>query len=113
LCWKERSLTVPRNPQLNKNGELIHLLSTEGLSRDILTNILDTAANFVSVSNREVKKGAAAARQERVQPVLREQHPHPHHLRHRRHAPVADVSTLDIARVHRQGRDRCWTPLPT
>ena len=50
-------LTVQRkNPQLNKNGELIHLLSTEGLSRDILTQILDTAANFVSVSNREVKK---------------------------------------------------------
>ena len=45
-----------RNPQLNKNGELIHLLSTEGLSRDILTHILDTAANFVSVSDREVKK---------------------------------------------------------
>ena len=45
-----------RNPQLNKNGELIHLLSTEGLSKAILTQILDTAANFVSVSNREVKK---------------------------------------------------------
>ena len=45
-----------RNPQLNKNGELIHLLSTEGLSRDILTHILDTAANFVSVNDREVKK---------------------------------------------------------
>ncbi len=45
-----------RNPQLNKNGELIHLLSTEGLSRTLLTHILDTAANFVSVSDREVKK---------------------------------------------------------
>ena len=45
-----------RNPQLNKNGELIHLLSTEGLSRDILTHILDTAANFVSVNSREMKK---------------------------------------------------------
>ena len=45
-----------RNPQLNKNGELIHLLSPEGLSRDILTHILDTAAQFVSVSDREVKK---------------------------------------------------------
>ena len=45
-----------RNPQLNKNGELIHLLSTEGLSRDILTHILDHAANFVSVNDREVKK---------------------------------------------------------
>ena len=45
-----------RNPQLNKNGELIHLLSPEGLSRDILTHILDTASNFVSVNDREVKK---------------------------------------------------------
>jgi aspartate carbamoyltransferase catalytic subunit len=45
-----------RNPQLNKNGELIHLLSIEGLPKATLTQILDTAANFVSVNNREVKK---------------------------------------------------------
>ena len=45
-----------RNPQLNRHGELIHLLSTEGLSRELLTHILDTAAQFVSVSDREVKK---------------------------------------------------------
>jgi len=45
-----------RNPQLNKNGELIHLLSTEGLSRDMLMHILDTASQFVSVSDRDVKK---------------------------------------------------------
>ena len=45
-----------RNPQLNKNGELIHLLTTEGLPKDILIQVLDTAANFVSVSHREVKK---------------------------------------------------------
>src|SRR5574343_2062328 len=45
-----------RNPQLNKNGELIHLLSTEGLPKGIITQILDTAAGFVSVSDREVKK---------------------------------------------------------
>jgi aspartate carbamoyltransferase catalytic subunit len=44
------------NPQLNKHGELVHLLSTEGLPRDLLTHILDTAAQFVSVSDREVKK---------------------------------------------------------
>ena len=46
----------PRNPQLNKHGELIHLLSIEGLPREILTHILDTASNFVSVNDREVKK---------------------------------------------------------
>ncbi|BAO81513.1 aspartate carbamoyltransferase, catalytic chain [Serpentinimonas raichei] len=44
------------NPQLNRHGELIHLLSTEGLPREILTHILDTAANFVGVHQREVKK---------------------------------------------------------
>ncbi|MGC9562324.1 MAG: aspartate carbamoyltransferase catalytic subunit [Brachymonas sp.] len=47
---------LSKNPQLNKHGELIHLLSTEGLSRDILTHILDTASQFVSVNDREVKK---------------------------------------------------------
>src|SRR3954462_4082777 len=45
-----------KNPQLNRNGELVHLLSIEGLPREILTHILDTAAGFVSVSDREVKK---------------------------------------------------------
>ena len=43
------------NPQLNKNGELIHLLSTEGLSKDILMHILATASSFVSVTDRKVK----------------------------------------------------------
>jgi aspartate carbamoyltransferase catalytic subunit len=45
-----------RNPQLNKNGELRHLLSIEGLPKAVLTHILDTAATFASVSEREVKK---------------------------------------------------------
>ena len=44
------------NPQLNSNGELTHLLSTEGLPRDILLHILDTAESFAGVSEREVKK---------------------------------------------------------
>jgi len=45
-----------RNPQLNKNGELVHLLSIEGLPASILRQVLDTAENFVSVNDREVKK---------------------------------------------------------
>jgi len=45
-----------RNPQLNKHGELIHLLSTEGLPRAIIEQILDTAGSFLSVNDREVKK---------------------------------------------------------
>lgn len=44
------------NPQLNKNGELQHLLTIEGLPKAIITHILDTASSFVSVSDREVKK---------------------------------------------------------
>ena len=45
-----------RNPQLNAHGELIHLLSIEGLPRAVLTQILDTASTFLSVNDREVKK---------------------------------------------------------
>ncbi len=44
------------NPQLNKHGELTHLLSIEGLSAPILKQILETAASFVGVAEREVKK---------------------------------------------------------
>ena len=44
------------NPQLTKNGELKHLLSTEGLPKAIVNHILDTADQFVSVTDREVKK---------------------------------------------------------
>ena len=46
----------PRNPQLNKNGELHHLLSLEGLPADTLRQILDAAESFVGVTQREVKK---------------------------------------------------------
>lgn len=45
-----------RNPQLNRHGELTHLITTEGLSRDILTHILDRAQSFVPLANREIKK---------------------------------------------------------
>jgi aspartate carbamoyltransferase catalytic subunit len=45
-----------RHPQLNAHGELIHLLSIEGLPRAVLTHILDTAGTFLSVGDREVKK---------------------------------------------------------
>jgi aspartate carbamoyltransferase catalytic subunit len=45
-----------RNPQLNAHGELIHLLSIEGLPQPVLYQILDTAGTFLSVNDREVKK---------------------------------------------------------
>ena len=44
------------NPQLNKNGELQHLLTIEGLPKAVITRILDTASSFVGLGDREVKK---------------------------------------------------------
>ena len=44
------------SPQLNREGQLTHLLSVEGLPQQILTQILDTAASFMEVSARDVKK---------------------------------------------------------
>lgn len=44
------------NPQLNDDGELIHLLTTDGLPRQSLIQILDTASSFLEVSDRDVKK---------------------------------------------------------
>lgn len=45
------------NPQLNKQGELQHLLSTEGLPSRILFDILDRASAFVDEAGRgEIKK---------------------------------------------------------
>jgi aspartate carbamoyltransferase catalytic subunit len=43
------------NLQLTPNGRLRHLLSLDGLPARILTQILDTAASFVAVGEREVK----------------------------------------------------------
>ena len=44
------------NPQLNVHGELNHLLTIEGLPRAMIERILDTAAPFTEVAEREVKK---------------------------------------------------------
>lgn len=45
-----------RNPQLNPRGALTHLLTTEGVSRIILTRILDTAELFLTTTEGEIKK---------------------------------------------------------
>ena len=42
--------------QLTPDGRLRHLLTTEGLPAEMIRHILDTADQFVSVSEREVKK---------------------------------------------------------
>ena len=45
-----------RNPQLNANGELTHLLTLEGLPAEVIRHILYTAVPFTSIAERDVKK---------------------------------------------------------
>jgi len=45
-----------RNPQLNADGALTHLLTLEGLPPAVIRHILDTAVPFVGIAEREVKK---------------------------------------------------------
>ena len=44
------------NIQLDKNGQLKHFLTVEGLSTELLTNILDTAESFANINAQSVKK---------------------------------------------------------
>ena len=46
-----------RNPQLNSNGELTHLLTVEGLPRAIVNQILDRAETFLPFAEREAYTG--------------------------------------------------------
>ncbi len=47
---------LARNPQLDANGGLRHLLTLEGLPAAVITRILDTAVPFAAIGEREVKK---------------------------------------------------------
>jgi aspartate carbamoyltransferase catalytic subunit len=47
---------MPSHPQLGADGVVKHLLSIEGLPREVLLRILDTAESFLEVSDRDVKK---------------------------------------------------------
>ena len=44
------------NLQIRNDGRLRHFLSTEGLNRGLLTEILDTAESFAGVAEQSVKK---------------------------------------------------------
>lgn len=46
----------PNRIQLNSNGQLKHFITTEGLSKALLTEILDTADSFIDMSEQQVKK---------------------------------------------------------
>ncbi|MDT4330666.1 aspartate carbamoyltransferase catalytic subunit [Methylomonas sp. MED-D] len=47
---------MTKHLQLNEQGKLKHFLSIEGLSRELLTEILDTAESFAGMSEHQVKK---------------------------------------------------------
>lgn len=47
---------MKRNLQLDEQGRLRHFLTIEGLSRNLLLEILETAGSFAGVSERTVKK---------------------------------------------------------
>jgi len=49
-------LDAKRPLQLNHQGQLQHFLSLDGLPRELLTEILDTADSFLEVGARAVKK---------------------------------------------------------
>ena len=44
------------NLQLNRDGKLKHFLTIDGLSKEILTEILDTAESFSNISAQQIKK---------------------------------------------------------
>ncbi len=45
----------PNAVQLTADGRLKHFITTEGLSRELLTEILDTADSFINTQHRSVK----------------------------------------------------------
>ncbi len=47
---------LPNSLQLTPDGRLQHLLTVEGLSRDLLNEILDTAESFANMNEKAVKK---------------------------------------------------------
>ncbi len=49
-------VSIGKTLQVDAHGRLKHFLSIDGLDRELLINILDTAESFVSVGERAVKK---------------------------------------------------------
>lgn len=45
-----------QNIQLDANGRLRHFISLQGLSREMIVEILDTAESFIDFHSREIKK---------------------------------------------------------
>lgn len=51
-----KPVTDPNHLQLNKQGQLKHFLTLDGLDKALLTEILDTADSFIEVGARSIKK---------------------------------------------------------
>ena len=49
-------MQISEHPQLDRNGRLRHLLSIEGLPREVLVRILDAAEPFVDVGSPDSRK---------------------------------------------------------
>jgi len=47
---------IPKNIQLDSQGRLRHLLTIEGIKRQMIVDILDAAESFISVAGQAVKK---------------------------------------------------------
>ena len=87
-----------RNPQLNKHGELVHLLSIEGLPQAIIHQILDTAGTFLSVNDREVKKVPLLRGKSVFNLFFESSDPHAHDVRDRGQAFVRRRASISTSR---------------
>ena len=85
-----------RNPQLNANGELHHLLSIDGLPKAVIERILTTADSFINVAEREVKGREDAAHAAAVLADQRRGGAEPHG----RVPDGAEVRQLELAKEH-------------
>ena len=85
---KERDGARRGRPGTGRSAEMAfsqgHLLGLEGLSREEILYLIDTAASFKEISAARHQEGSDAARQNGRQPVLRGQHAYPHLVRDRR-----------------------------
>lgn len=97
-----------KNPQLNENGALKHLLTTEGLPISVLLHILDTAESFVGVTERDVKKIPLLRGKSIFNLFLNQAREPAQHLKSQQNA-CQPTSSISISRLHPNPRaKRCW-----
>ena len=84
----------PDSVQLTADGTAFSDL--DGLSRELLTDILDTADSFIEVVSAH-QEGAVAARTYRGESVFRIQHPYPQYFRAGRQTAIRGCANLDIS----------------